>query len=129
VISVQLFGDFSAAAADEAEKLADNGSLLTLLILAVLVVVGAPIAEELTFRGLLWAGLAKRRAADWVCVLVTAAAFALIHFEPKRVLVLFTIGVVLGVVRLKSQSVGASMIAHGVNNLPPALGLLALLAA
>ena len=126
-VSVMLFGDFSAAAADEAEKLADSGSVFTLIALAVLVVVGAPVAEELTFRGLLWSGLAKRRAAAWVCVLVTAAAFAAIHFEPKRVLVLFTIGVVLGLVRLYSGSVGASIIAHAVNNTPPAIGLLALL--
>jgi membrane protease YdiL (CAAX protease family) len=91
-----------------------------------MVVVGAPIAEELTFRGLLWSGLAKRGVRPWVAVLVSAAAFALIHFEPERLFVLLVIGSVLGAVRWITGSVGACIVAHAVNNAPGAIGILAL---
>lgn len=126
-ITVALFGDFSSAAGDEAQNVADSGGAVVLIIFAVLVVVGAPLAEELAFRGLLWSGLAKRGASTWVSILVTSAAFAAIHFEPVRLLVLFSIGAVLGVVRWRTGSLGACVVAHAVNNLPPALGLLWLL--
>lgn len=127
VVSIALFGDFSSAAADQAQKVADDGGTVVLILFAVLVVVGAPFAEELAFRGLLWSGLAKRGAASWVSIVVTAAAFAAIHFEPVRLLVLFSIGLVLGAVRWRTGSLGACIVAHGVNNFPAALGLLALL--
>ena len=126
VVTVALFGDFSSSAADEAQQIAQTGGWYVLLAFAVLVVVGAPLAEELAFRGLLWSGLAKRGAASWVSIVVTAAAFAVIHFEPVRMLVLFSIGVVLGIVRWRTRSLGACIVAHAVNNLPPAIALLTL---
>jgi len=119
-------GEFDSAAAREAQDLADSAGPWVLVLFAVMVVVGAPIAEELTFRGLLWSGLAKRGIRPWVSVLVSAGAFALIHFEPERLLVLLAIGSVLGGVRWLTGSLGACMVAHAVNNAPGALGILAL---
>ncbi len=129
LISVWLFGDFTSAAGEEAEELAASNGFGVLLIFALMVVIGAPIAEELAFRGLLWSGLAKRGVPPWLTVVVSAAAFAAMHLEPKRFLLLFTIGVVLGIVRWRTGSLGACIIAHAVNNFPGALGILALSAA
>lgn len=126
VITINLIGDFGSAAGEQAEELAQTSSGLVLLVFAIMVVVGAPIAEELTFRGLLWSGLAKRGVRPWVAVLVSAAAFALIHFEPERLFVLLVIGSVLGAVRWITGSVGACIVAHAVNNAPGAIGILAL---
>ena len=61
-------------------------------------------------------------------VLISAVAFSLLHFEPRRLLVLLAIGIVLGVVRWRTRSLGAAIVAHGVNNLPGALGIVALAA-
>jgi membrane protease YdiL (CAAX protease family) len=126
LITISLVGDFGSAAGDQAQELADAASPIVLVLFALLVVTGAPIAEELTFRGLLWSGLAKRGVRPWIAVLVSAAAFALLHFEPERLLVLLAIGTVLGLVRWVTGSVGACIVAHAVNNAPGAIGILAL---
>ena len=128
LVSLWLFGDFTSAAGEQAEELASTGGPVLVLLFALMVAVGAPIAEELAFRGLLFAGLAKRGVRPWLTVLVTAVAFSLLHFEPRRLLVLLGIGIVLGVVRWRTRSLGAAIVAHGVNNLPGALGILALAA-
>jgi len=127
LVSVWLFGDFSSAAGDQAAELAQRSGPAVLVLFAIMVAIGAPIAEELTFRGLLWSGLAKRGSAAWVPIAVSSLAFAAIHFEPQRLLVLASVGAVLGVVRWRTGSLGACVIAHGVNNLPGALGILALI--
>jgi uncharacterized protein len=126
LITAALFGDFTSAAGDQAQQLADSGGPALLLLFALMVAVGAPIAEELTFRGLLWSGVAKRGGPPWLSIGVSACAFALIHFEPSRLLVLLAVGTVLGVVRWRTGSLGACIVAHGINNLPGAIGILAL---
>jgi membrane protease YdiL (CAAX protease family) len=126
LLTIALIGDFDSAAGDQAQELADTSGPIVLLLFALMVIIGAPIAEELTFRGLLWSGLAKRGVRPWIAVLVSAAAFALIHFEPERLLVLLAIGSVLGLVRWFTGSMGACIVAHAVNNAPGALGILVL---
>ena len=126
LITAVLFGDFTSAAGDQAQKLADSGGPAMLALFAIMVVVGAPIAEELTFRGLLWSGVAKRGGAPWLSIGISTGAFALVHFEPSRLLVLLAVGAVLGVVRWRTRSLGACIVAHGVNNLPGAIGILSL---
>ncbi|TAK69138.1 MAG: CPBP family intramembrane metalloprotease [Actinomycetota bacterium] len=121
-----LFGDFTSAAGDAAQEVADSGQRAALTVFAVLVVVGAPAVEELAFRGLFFAALRKRGLGAAWTVATTAVAFALFHFEPRRLLVLLVIGAVLGVVRWRTRALSASIIAHGVNNLPGAIALLAL---
>ena len=58
--------------------------------------------------------------------LLSAVAFAVMHFEPQRLLVLVTIGAGLGIVRWRTGSLGACIVAHAVNNLPGAIGILLL---
>ena len=55
---------------------------------------------------------------------VPGAVFAGFHFEPTRFFVLLPTGLVLGWVRWKTGSTGASMVAHGLVNAPGALLLL-----
>jgi len=126
LITASVLGDFTSAAGDEALSLAETSSPAVLVIFALMVVLGAPIAEELTFRGLLWSGLSKGGRPVWVSIAVSTGAFALMHFEPVRLLVLVAIGGVLGIVRWRTASLGACIVAHAVNNLPGALGILAL---
>lgn len=126
LITQALVGEFDSAAGDVAQDLVDSGQRLWLVVFALLVAFGAPVVEELAFRGLLFAALAKRGVGPVLNVAITAAAFAVFHIEPTRLGVLVVIGVVLAVVRWRSRSVGAAMIAHAVNNLPGAIGLLLL---
>ncbi len=86
-----------------------HGSGLVLLVLVV--VVGAPIVEELTYRGLLQ-GAFTRRVSDWIGVVVVAAWFALVHFQPIEIPGLFVVGLVLGVCALRTGRLGLGVVTH-----------------
>ena len=116
---------FTSTAADVAKKLAtEPGALIAFALVAA---VGAPIVEEIAFRGLLYGALLKRGIPEWAVVVITAAAFALYHFEPARIALLFATGVVLGEVRRRSGGTAAPILTHAINNAVAALGLLSFL--
>ena len=120
-VTIAVFGEIDSAAAEVAEDLLRQGDRWMLITMALLVLMGAPIVEEIAFRGMVYNSAAKRGWVPWVTIPVSALAFALFHFEPQRLIILFGIGVVLGIVRWKVRSLGACMVAHGVNNLPSAI--------
>ena len=111
----------SSAAGDVGVELKALGDYWLLIAFGLMIAVGAPIAEELAFRGLFFAALRKHGVGPVLSVVITAVAFALFHLEPARLGVLVTIGLVLGIVRLRTGSLGASMVAHGVVNAPAAV--------
>ncbi|MCY7299115.1 MAG: CPBP family intramembrane metalloprotease [Ilumatobacteraceae bacterium] len=86
-----------------------NGGGLLLLILVV--VVGAPLVEELIYRGLLQ-GAFTRRLNDWVGVVVVAAWFAIVHFQPIEIPGLFVVGLVLGVCVVRTRRLGLAVVTH-----------------
>jgi membrane protease YdiL (CAAX protease family) len=88
--------------------------------LVLLVVVGAPLVEELVYRGLLQRSAAQR-VPDWIAVVVVAAWFALIHFRPVEYPGLFAFGLVLGAMALLTRRLGMGVLAHCAFN---ATGLL-----
>lgn len=96
---------------------------------ALCALIGAPVAEELAFRGLAFASLARwahRRglpAVPWA-VVGSSLLFALIHLEPVRIPVLLAIGLVLAWVRARTGRLGAPIVAHVVNNSLGVLGIL-----
>jgi membrane protease YdiL (CAAX protease family) len=72
--------------------------------------------EELFFRGFMYPVLARRMGAAWAIAL-TALPFGLIHLPQYgwawgAALVIFLVGVVCGVVRAVTRSVGASFLVH-----------------
>jgi len=76
----------------------------------------APLLEELFFRGLLYP-LLRRSWGVTAGVVVTAGAFACIHgiqlgWAWAPVLAIFVVGIVLTLVRERSNSVGASFLMH-----------------
>ncbi|MDP3972270.1 MAG: type II CAAX endopeptidase family protein, partial [Candidatus Nanopelagicales bacterium] len=96
-------------------------------LVVVAVVIVAPIAEEVFFRGLLFGALAKKGLPQiWVLV-ISSAVFALIHLEPVRIILLFGIGLVLGLARWLTRSTTTAIVAHVVNNSVSSIGLIFLL--
>jgi len=88
-----------------------------MLILAVAI---APFMEELFFRGFLYPVLARRMGAAWGIVL-TALPFGLLHLQQygwawAAGLIIFLVGVVCGIVRATTRSVGASFLVHAAYN-------------
>ena len=81
---------------------------------AFVVVVIAPIVEELTFRGLGFAVLRPYGAA--VAVLGTAIAFAAVHGLVDGFVPLLVFGLAIGFLRFKTESVYPGMIFHSFFN-------------
>lgn len=81
----------------------------------VTAVIFAPVFEELIFRGLVLEAL-LRRHRRLVCVVVSSAIFALVHFQPDVMLTAFVSGLVLGTIYLHTNSVFSTIILHSINN-------------
>jgi membrane protease YdiL (CAAX protease family) len=104
-------------------RLPDDG--LTLLVVALLVVVGAPLIEEIFFRGLLQRVL---ECALPVGLALTGQAllFGLVHARPGLGLANVTVvivtglgGLVFGIAARRSHRLGPSIAAHSFFNLIP----------
>lgn len=79
-------------------------------------VIGAPIAEELLFRGAMFAYVAERRGGV-VASFVTGALFGLLHIaDPVAVPPLMLMGIVLGELRRRGASLWPCVAAHALNN-------------
>jgi membrane protease YdiL (CAAX protease family) len=87
----------------------------------------APICEEIVYRGLLWGALERIGANRWWAFGLTTLLFALAHFEFTRTPLLLVVAVPIGLARLYSEGLGASIVAHQVNNFLPAVSLLMLM--
>ena len=91
--------------------------------LAVIVGIGAPIAEETVYRGFIQPALvrvaggpASARSAA-IGVGVTAVWFAAAHVQSVQFIGLAIVGVVLGVLAHRSGRLGPSIVAHATFNL------------
>jgi hypothetical protein len=121
----QLFDDIGNKVEAPARDLgAQAGSDIGYLVLGVLVVVGAPVVEELFYRGLLLRSLERRLGSRWAIV-VSAAVFGLAHFEPVLFPALFLFGIVLGTLAVRNGRLGPGVFAHAGFNLVTMIALYA----
>jgi membrane protease YdiL (CAAX protease family) len=86
-------------------------------VAASLVVIGllSPLAEEVVFRGLLYAWF-DGRWGPRVAVIGSATLFALGHQEPAYIAFSLPLGLFLGWLRARSRSLFPSLIAHATEN-------------
>lgn len=91
-------------------------------VIGFLVAVGAPVVEELFFRGLVLRSLERRfarlapRGGRWLAVVGSAMIFALVHGEPVQLLGLAVLGVFLGYVAQRTGRLGPSLVTHAAFN-------------
>lgn len=124
VVTQQFFPEVTSAAGEVADDLTDEGGRAAVVLFALMLMVGAPIVEELFFRGLMFSALRKAGVGAVLTIIISAVVFAGFHIEPLRFLVLLPSGLVLGFVRWRTGSTGAAMVTHGMVNAPGALALL-----
>jgi hypothetical protein len=94
-----------------------SGTAQWVVVLA-LTVIGAPLVEELFFRGLLQ-GAFTRRVGAVPALFITALIFSFAHVlneGPLAPLALFPLAVVLGYLRLRTGRLAAGMVAHALFN-------------
>ena len=82
------------------------------ILLGLIVVVGAPIVEELFFRGLFLRALQKRGLPDWASILICGAVFGAVHFQFLQFPGLFVIGVVLSWMAVRTGRLGLPILTH-----------------
>ena len=75
----------------------------------------APILEEILFRGVIQ-GSAMSRYGAMRAIIISSAAFALIHIMPQQVIYAFVAGLILGYIYWKTQSILSVIIIHAFNN-------------
>jgi membrane protease YdiL (CAAX protease family) len=90
----------------------------------LLIVVVAPIAEEILFRGFLYQGF-RRKFRIWPAALISSGTFAFFHVYPLVIPAIFASGVILALLYEKRRSLLASMTAHATLNMVAVIGLLA----
>lgn len=84
------------------------------LAFASLVIV-APVAEEVIFRGYLF-GKLQKHAATWLAVILSAALFSIAHWQFNVSLDTFALGIVLALSRVVSGSIWPAILIHMLKN-------------
>jgi membrane protease YdiL (CAAX protease family) len=96
---------------ETAKDLVDRASGVSMVLLVLMVCVGAPIVEELVYRGLLQGSFAARFNAvpAW---LAASTLFTVIHFRPVEYPGLMVIALVCGFCALATGRLGMAIACH-----------------
>jgi uncharacterized protein len=108
-----------------AKKFTDraNGSVGVALLILV-IVIGAPVAEEIFFRGLVMRSIAARYS-DAIALVGSAVMFALVHLQPLQFAGLALFGMVLAYCAQRTGRLGMGIAAHMSFNATTVVVLLA----
>ena len=79
------------------------------------VVIMAPVIEELIFRGVIMHGL-MRNYSKFTAVFVSALMFALWHLNPWQFPATFVLGLLLGILMLRTRNIYLCILGHAINN-------------
>ena len=82
----------------------------------ITLVIGAPLCEELIYRNMSITNLNKK-IAPMISVLITSAVFGLAHGQPLQIAYAGALGLVFGIIFIRTESLYPSLVAHAVFNL------------
>jgi membrane protease YdiL (CAAX protease family) len=125
-VQEQLTGTKLSSAVGTLAQQTTSASPVALAILALCTAFGAPVVEEIAFRGLTFGAFRKMGQPALQAGVWTTLLFALFHFEPARIGILLVIGGCLAFVRARTGSTLASMVTHMTVNVPGAIYILSL---
>lgn len=91
------------------------GTQAEYILAFIMLVIVAPIAEELLFRGYVL-GKLRKYAPLWIAILITSILFAIVHFAWNVGLDVFALSIVLCVLRVVSGSLWPSIMLHMLKN-------------
>jgi membrane protease YdiL (CAAX protease family) len=86
--------------------------LANLFIMALLPAIG----EELFFRGSLQKALLRLSNKPWFAIITSSTVFALLHGTFFKILPIFTLGVILGIVYYVTRNLWYTILIHFLNN-------------
>lgn len=76
----------------------------------------APLTEEMVFRGAVLRSLLQWKQNPWVGIVISAILFALIHMNPVQMPHAFLVGLLLGWMYYRTDSIIPGVVYHWVNN-------------
>ena len=109
-LPIELLG-YDLDVSEKARETTDLGRGAGLFLLAACIVIGAPIVEELFFRGLFQRAVVARHGPRWG-IAASAVLFGITHFQPVQLLGLVAFGVVLAVLTERAGRLGPALVAH-----------------
>jgi membrane protease YdiL (CAAX protease family) len=81
------------------------------------IIVGAPVSEELLYRGFLLSALARTRLGFWGAALVATGLWTALHdYSAVGVVAVFTLGLFLSWLVWRTGSLRVAMYCHALNN-------------
>jgi hypothetical protein len=82
-------------------------------------IVASPLYEEIFFRGFLFKGIEHSRAGPAGAVIITSLAWSLLHIQYDFLIIIsiFAGGLLLGLARLKTNSIYVPIVMHALQNL------------
>jgi membrane protease YdiL (CAAX protease family) len=122
-VYLRLVGPDASSAVGDLFNGIRAGPVVAVGVFAIVVLL-VPVCEEIVYRGLLWGAVERLGAGRWIAFGVTTVVFALAHFELTRTPLLLIISVPIGLARVMTGRLLASVVAHQVNNLLPGLALM-----
>lgn len=117
--------DVSSAVGEALDGLRASWPAAFMIMLAVVLL--APLCEEILYRGMLWGAVEKLGAGRWLTFAITSVVFAVAHFEFLRAPLLLIISIPIGLARLLTGRLLASIVAHQINNLLPGVAVFLML--
>ena len=108
---LELLDRTSGDVENEARELVDAASGAGILLLVLIVGIGAPVAEELFYRGLVLRSVEKRWSLA-VGVLASTAVFGLAHLQGIQLPALLLFGLVAGLLTARTGRLGAAILCH-----------------
>lgn len=94
------------------------------VLLVLIVGVGAPIVEEIFYRGLFQQALLKRGLPPVAAIGISATVFGLSHFELLQLPALILFGVAAGILAHRAGRLGPAIAAHVAFNMVTVISLL-----
>jgi len=86
------------------------------IIPVILVVILPAFFEEMFFRGILISGF-RQNYSQTKTILISALLFAIIHLNPYQFVTAFLIGIIIGYVLIKTNSIWPAVYMHFFNNM------------
>lgn len=102
----------SVGETEELKGIGGGGLALVIMVVVLL----APVFEEIFFRGLFYSAL-RRRLRPRTAIVVNGIIFGALHFQPPFTISLVLVGMVLAYLYEKTDSLLAPMAAHSLYNL------------
>ena len=76
----------------------------------------APLVEELVFRGAILRALLRWKSNPWIGIMISAVMFSAVHMNPVQMPHAFLIGILLGWMYYRTDSIVPGVVYHWVNN-------------